>query len=174
MRSSLIRRVLCRGGVTAVLLAGFVPSAAAFDGWSVQPSPNPGVYGNMLMGVSARSATHVWAVVGRKATATSNDTLAARWNGSSWKRGPDAEPRRVRLRQLPVVEQHVGRRLGLFEDDVWAVGSDCAYPTGTLIEHWNGSAWSIVPSAAGPRLGGDDGWSMLSGVVAISPSNAGP
>lgn len=37
------------------------------------------------------------------------------------------------------------------DDDVWAVGEDCCYAHGSqeythaLIEHWNGSAWKIVP-----------------------------
>jgi hypothetical protein len=40
---------------------------------------------------------------------------------------------------------------GSSANDVWAVGNDCCYAYGSqeythsLIEHWNGSAWSIVP-----------------------------
>lgn len=47
---------------------------------------------------------------------------------------------------------------------MWAVGY---YRGSTLIEHWNGSAWSIVSS---PNPGTDD--NMLNGVAAAGPNDA--
>ena len=45
--------------------------------------------------------------------------------------------------------------------NAWAVG---ALP-GTPIEHWNGSAWKVVPSPGGSSPG------QLFGVAATSPTN---
>jgi hypothetical protein len=51
--------------------------------------------------------------------------------------------------------------------DVWAVGSGYAtqFGTETLVEHWDGSQWSVASS---PDSGVDDG---LSGVSAVGPSD---
>ena len=55
--------------------------------------------------------------------------------------------------------------------DAWAVGYSCCaarnFGQGTLTEHWNGSAWSIVPS---PDTRFND--EVLNSVAAISPGNA--
>jgi hypothetical protein len=55
--------------------------------------------------------------------------------------------------------------------DAWAVGSLCCSARhsglGSLTEHWNGSAWSIVPSP--DTLLFDE---VLTGVASISPTNA--
>lgn len=53
--------------------------------------------------------------------------------------------------------------------NVWAVGSDdsAGGPTQTLIEHWNGSAWAVVPSPDPSS----DGWNILTGVQAASPTD---
>ena len=58
---------------------------------------------------------------------------------------------------------------GASASDVWAVGNYCCYVVGSklyyepLIEHWNGSVWSIVPGASDAPNG-----TMLRGVAAIS------
>jgi hypothetical protein len=56
--------------------------------------------------------------------------------------------------------------------DCWAVGNYLAYPGGyptpqTLIEHWNGSSWSIVSS---PNSSGTEN-NSLSGIACTSASN---
>ncbi len=56
--------------------------------------------------------------------------------------------------------------------DAWAVGSFSnmhldIHGAKALIEHWNGSAWSVVKSPNAPL-----GDSILNGVAAISPTNA--
>src|SRR5205814_10075922 len=51
--------------------------------------------------------------------------------------------------------------------DIWAVGSWVTDPSGpqtsTLVEHWDGAQWSIVPSPSPGSLGND-----LFGVTAIA------
>jgi hypothetical protein len=55
---------------------------------------------------------------------------------------------------------------GAASTDVWAVGSQAVHnSTNTLIEHWNGTTWSVVTS---PKL--PDG-SRLSGVTAPATNN---
>ena len=53
--------------------------------------------------------------------------------------------------------------------DVWAVGheiDDVSEYTLTLTEHWDGTAWSIVPSPNGPQ-----GTGILKSVSAVSPND---
>jgi hypothetical protein len=57
--------------------------------------------------------------------------------------------------------------------DAWAVGDNCCFTHGSqeythsLIEHWNGSVWSIVPFPKGEPVD-----SALRAVAAISPNDA--
>ncbi len=55
--------------------------------------------------------------------------------------------------------------------EAWAVGSLCCsgrhFGLGTLTEHWNGTAWSVVPSP--DSIFNDD---VLAGVADISPTDA--
>lgn len=55
--------------------------------------------------------------------------------------------------------------------DAWAVGSSCCRPNNfgraTLTEHWDGTAWSVVPSLD-TRFNDES----LNAVVSLSPSNA--
>lgn len=55
------------------------------------------------------------------------------------------------------------------ENDVWAVGKheDSETPNQTLIQHWNGSQWSTVPS---PNIA--DAGHVLYGIAASSPTDA--
>jgi hypothetical protein len=58
---------------------------------------------------------------------------------------------------------------GISAKDVWAVGSSC-YSFDAIIEHWNGTAWSMVAGAS-PAKDGGGATASLYGVAAISPSN---
>jgi S-layer homology domain len=106
--------------------------------WSVVPSPNGGPRGNVLRGVAVAGPSDVWAV------GYYYDwgwwPLLLHWNGSTW----DTEP------SPPIERTLAGYFLGvaaLAPNDVWAVGyAEYSGAEQTLIEHWNGSAWSVVPS----------------------------
>src|SRR5687767_6531273 len=58
---------------------------------------------------------------------------------------------------------------GTSANDVWAVGvsHDGTPPSRTLIEHWDGAQWSIVPSPSP-----DNQLNELRGVAAISATDA--
>lgn len=145
----------------------FVESATLtvhWDGrqWSTVPSPNPSHrFDNVLAGVSARTATDVWAVGSFSSSATTSSTLVVRWNGKRWSRPTSPSPGRLDNRLLGVSISSAR--------DVWAVGSSSSLPTQSenLIVHWNGNRWSAV---AGPDLGGAD--SSLFSISADSRTDA--
>ncbi len=89
--------------------------------------------------MSALAANDVWSV--GDFDQGYRHTLTEHWDGKSWQvvSSPDGQ---TILNQLTGV-------VALSASDVWAAGDiGTSQGTGkTLIEHWNGSQWSIVPSA---------------------------
>ena len=145
--------------VAAAALAVLAGSAAAAGArsWQVSATPNAGT-GDGLSGVSALSARDVWAV-GRTPGGSSNRPLVEHFDGSSWSVVPSPDPG-----PFSFLEGVSAASSG----DVWAVGSaqlGVAQAARTLVEHWNGSAWSIVPSVDPKPV------STLSGVLALSPTD---
>lgn len=128
--------------------------------WSVVPSPNVNSL-NFLRGVAAGGATNVWAVgdsIKNPSDGVSvSRSLIEHWNGTAWTVVPSPNVGQGSNSLAAVAVRSA--------DDVWAVGffDDItgSIPTRkTLIEHWNGSAWSVVSS---PNAGTGDNW--LSAVV---------
>ena len=130
--------------------------------WSVVHSPNIGMYDNELYGVAAVSANDVWAV-GRYYNFKGADyqTLTEHWNGTKWTIVPS-------LNISTIGESLYGVAVDS-TSDVWAVGYSYnkgnGYPNQTLIEHWNGTSWSVVPSINPSQ------YNELYGVVAVSASD---
>lgn len=111
---------------------------------------------NSLGAVAAVSANDVWAV-GLFANFAGNDyykTLAEHYDGSRWRAVPMPKPAKP-IAVLAGVSATAS-------DDVWAVGYEQDLRSGyrTLIEHWDGKAWSISLD------GTQQGW--LNSVVAIA------
>jgi hypothetical protein len=163
----LIAVIVCGAFASASSGAGVVAGPASHD-WSVMQTPNPGYYGNILHGLSARTPSDVWAV-GVQATETSNDTLAMHWDGRSWSAVPTPNPwPECQDGDILWSGNSLEAVSALSATDVWAVGGEC-YSANTIVEHWNGSAWSLMPA---PRFeDGFDSPAALSGVAAISASN---
>lgn len=127
--------------------------------WSVVKSSDPGMTQNGFNSVSAISTNDVWAV-GSQATHSASQTLIEHWNGSTWSvvKSPNPSSTVNSLNGVAAISNN----------DVWAVGtSDDSHARThqTLIEHWNGSGWSVVSS---PNQGQ---WSVLNSVTAISVSD---
>jgi len=103
--------------------------------WGIVPSPNlSGV--NALYRVTAIAANDIWAV----GTASVN-TLVEHWDGTSWSiiSSPSPGSGAKTLNGVTAISS----------TDVWAAGSAQTGSNGvvqTLIEHWNGINWSVVPS----------------------------
>ncbi len=124
--------------------------------WSVVTSPNPGSGGNTLFGVTAISASSVWAV--GITNSTSQQPLVEHWDGSHWSV--------VTSPSLPSLNNALYSVAAVSESSVWAVGSSSTTVGQTLIEHWNGTQWSVVTSPSPGSKG-----NSLSGVTAISESS---
>jgi hypothetical protein len=136
--------------------------------WAIVPSADTSDSpADHLYDVVALSASTIWAVGDGAQGGPSyagGQTLIEQWNGSQWSLvpSPNSASTYNSLANVAVVSANA----------VWAVGSaqDASsppYPTYTLIEQWNGSQWSLVPSPNGR-------WSpynALAGVAAIAASD---
>jgi hypothetical protein len=140
------------------------PAAAASlaaSGWTVEPSYNFGSLDNVLAGVSAASLNDAWAV-GAYYPASSNvlATLAHHFDGNRWT-----------AFSLPNVgtQENVLYAVSMpTTGKAWAVGY---YMSGkfvqqTLIEHFDGTVWTVVPSPSPGAL-----QNILFGVAAITDSD---
>lgn len=108
--------------------------------WTVVPSPNGNRAESELYAVSATGPDDVWAV-GDSYDDRGSDTLVEHWDGTSWTIVPSLDG--------PQPNTSLYGVLALDPGNVWAVGSTydpvlVAYRTFT--EHWDGSAWTVVPS----------------------------
>ena len=164
---------LSASDVWAVGSSGGATLVEHWDGasWSVVPSPSPGAFSGLsaVATVSPRTRRNVWAV-GGSFDGSGNATLIEHWDGTSW--SVVASPSPGRFNALLGVS-------AVAQDDVWAVGNGTTNPAlpfaaQTLVEHWDGSSWSIVPSPTR-----DDGSSLAAVVFgtgerwAVGSSHAG-
>ena len=115
-----------------------------------------------LSAVTALSRNDIWVVGGFYVPARDPHALIEHWNGSQWCIRPDPYPI-TGTAGMESVDLHAIAADST--NDVWAVGG--VWPAGhVLIEHWNGSRWSVTPN---PTIGTGGG---LWGVAAISPTDA--
>jgi hypothetical protein len=130
--------------------------------WQVQRVVVP-ASGGQLRGVAATSARDVWAVgwTGGSSEGNNQQTLIEHWNGKVWRRVPSPNPRGA-TSGSSLISVTVTSPV-----NAWAIGdSNNGFSYQTLIEHWNGRTWKIVPS---PTPDGDD--QLFSG-AAVSARNA--
>jgi hypothetical protein len=96
---------------------------------------------NSLNATAGLSTTDRWAVgqFHRFSGGSYDKTLTEHWNGSKWKVIPSRNSRR------PV--DVLNGAAAISSNDVWAVGYDrtAAGNYHTLMEHWDGSSWSVSP-----------------------------
>jgi len=125
--------------------------------WSSVAVPDPDFTPGAGQAISADSATDIW-VVGTTVNTTTGTTTAEalHFNGTAWAVVP--------MQQPGTNTPTIAAVTAISATDAWAVGEDIgatSAPGGsTLIEQWNGTKWSIVPS---PTPGADPG---LTGVAA--------
>jgi hypothetical protein len=124
---------------------------------------------NHLLGAAEIAANDVWAA-GRSRNSNAGDppfqTLIERWNGTSWVA--------ISSPNSGALSSELWDVAGTSSNDVWAVGDYQLAVTGgsiwqTLIEHWNGANWSIIPS---PNVPSSTGNNILEAVTALSATNA--
>ena len=127
---------------TACTAVGFSTSpnrtlVESWDGtaWSVVPSPDPAPNASSLNGVSCVSATACTAV-----GSAGGASLVESWDGTAWsvvpspgKGSPDE------LRAVSCVSATACTAVGEYQNGL-------GRPSRTLVESWDGTAWSVVPS----------------------------
>jgi hypothetical protein len=136
--------------------------------WQREPSPNVSEsigFRNELLGVAAISEGDVWAVGWAQDPAGPpyvRRALIQHFDGTSWNTVPSPN----RAGHTHNVLHGVS---GTSSSDVWAVGfsHDGTLPSRTLIQHWDGTQWTIVPSPS-PQ----DQLNELRAVAAISADDA--
>jgi hypothetical protein len=138
--------------------------------WGALSSPNRGTKENELAGLAVIASDDIWAVgrynSGRPPTATGRDTLALHWDGTAWVAVPTPNP------------TWSGADFFTLEDaaavsptEVWSVGyaeDFASLKSTTLVERWNGSRWTIIPS---PNPGGSNLPNTLSSVAAAASND---
>jgi len=134
--------------------------------WVTDPSPDVGEAATavvQLTGVHAISPNDVWAVGTSIASfpldeANPATTLALHRNGKRWTRVPTPNPGAIENRLTAVS--------GVASDDVWAVGHAVdGTRAAPMVQHWDGTRWSVVPS---PVVGGPGGGGDLRDVLAFA------
>ena len=142
-------------------LQGYQPLIEHWNGksWSIVSSPS--LQEDQLTGVVSIASNNVWAV-GYGAGTYGIQTLIEHWNGISWSVVSSSGP--------GLATNTLNGVAAISANNIWAVGEDAnsSTPSSTfapLIEHWDGSSWSIVTS---PLQGTSD---LLNGIAAVSASN---
>ncbi len=156
------------GGMFVVLITvlTFLPlfktparAAALACSWSVVASPNVGSGFNSLVGVAALSTTDVW-TVGNSTSGGVDQTLIEQWDGTSWNviSSPNVGSGNNTLDSVAAISA----------TDIWTVGAwtTSSGAAQTLIEHWDGSTWSVVSSP-----NGSSGDSILVGISPVSTTD---
>ena len=148
------------GAVVPLLAAA--ASAQSFDIQSF-PTPNPGPFSNIFSAIAAPSDDEAWGTGDFLGPPGAKEqTLAARFNGTSWVLVPSANQGSQQDDLTGVAAPEPG--------DAWAVGGSM-FTNGTqitLIEHWDGAKFVIVPS---PNPTGTTGNSRLNAFCAIRTHN---
>ena len=140
--------------------AGAAPVASP---WHQVATPNLSANDNDLAAIAGRSPADIWAVGSLlpNPNATVVHTLAIHYDGTAWSavptpaNGPEASSL-YGVAALP-------------DGTAWAVGihtQPSGHTTQSLAEHWDGHAWTIVPT---PNPGSAE--DMLYGVAAVSDNN---
>jgi len=147
------------GGVTSLAFGPATtaarPAAAAgpvSSPWRVAGNPpNPGGIDGLkdvfFSSAAAAGASDAWAVGASDALSANSQPLAEHWDGHAWATVAVPAPAGATGAQLDGVDE-------VNSGDVWAVGTmtTSAGATRTLIEHFDGTAWTVIPSP-NPRTG---------------------
>lgn len=127
--------------------------------WTVVSSPH---IAGSLSGIAAIAGNNIWAV-GENDSSNMQETLIEHWNGKAWQivASPNFAPSGNALAAISAVSA----------SDIWAVGITTSASSTSgyqpLIEHWNGTHWSISnsPAVAGrlssvAAIGSNDAWAV--------------
>ena len=129
--------------------------------WSVVPIPHLSS-SSYLFGVSCVSAAACTAVGSHENTRKAQRVLAESWNGTSWSVVPSPNAGRVNsanvLAGVSCVSATACTAAGGYYD--WGSNNEK-----TLVESWDGTSWSVVPT---PNAGLPTSFDLLNGVSCVS------
>lgn len=153
-----------RCSLVALLLSCGTASAGP---WREQPHPQTSGQDAIFNGVLARSARDVWAVgyrFGVVGGALEFRSLAMRWNGTGWSQSPTLD-----IEGPPTTTFLEGIDGLIDSEEIWVVGWSRRprEVAKTLVQRWNGSSWSIVPSPNPSATG-----NYLEAVAVVSATEA--
>jgi hypothetical protein len=139
--------------------------ANLFEHWDGTAwTPTTVAIGGTLIAASSDATNDVWAVGFSGPSGIEGETLVAHYNGTIWQSVPSPNVG---------ANSTFNAVVALAPNNVWAVGSSVAVahdPTLTLIEHYDGSQWSVVPSPnVGPNSANQS--NRLFGITAVSPTD---
>jgi len=127
--------------------------------WSIVAAPTPQRQ-SALGGISAISSTDIWAV-GAGGKYASGEAL--HWNGQAWS---------LVVVPQPFFQGALRSVVAIASNNVWAVGVGQSRTAGTgpetVIEHWDGTSWTIVAS---PNIPSSNATSILNGIAAVSAND---
>ncbi len=155
------------GGSILTTIGGFpeaFPLFEHFDGTSWTATIDESNLNSFMFGISAQATNDVWAV----GTVALGATFVEHYDGTAWSVVASPSPGQGQNTLLGVT--------ALAPNDAWAVGffveaANQDRPQKTLIEHWDGTSWKVVPS---PNVGGPNTQTMsnqLRGVIAVSAND---
>ena len=159
-----LARALAASLILAGAGTGIVPaaaSAASCQSWSGLQPPSPGADSNQLNGIAVLSPCDAWTVGSFDNGGSGVQTLIEHWDGTAWTAVTGANP--------GTTDNVLYGVRAVSSSNVWAVGAfDNGGGSGqrTLIEHWDGTAWTVV---AGPNPGANN---SLVAVRPVSANNA--
>ena len=154
-------------GSILTTISGFqeaFPLFEHFDGTSWTATIDESNLNSFIFGVSADDTDDVWAV----GSVALGATFIEHFDGTSWSVVPSSGPGNGQKNLFGVT--------AIAPNDAWAVGFFVEVlnqdrPQKTLIEHWDGKSWKVVPS---PNVGGQNSQTIsnqLRGVIAVSAND---
>jgi hypothetical protein len=132
---------------------------AHFDGsrWTTQPGPELGPRQWALNAFAPLATNDIWGVGFSSASSTATQALISHYDGTIWVAVPGPSVNGVSSTLSGITR--IPHR-----DELWAVGQvSSGTTTNTLIEHYNGTTWTVVPS---PSPGGSSSLSSVSASAA--------
>lgn len=131
--------------------------------WSVVSNPPSSKPITDLTGIAAIAANDVWAV-GVGTVEDEEGTATLHWDGAAWSVIPSPNV-------TPEVNNTLAGVAAVASNDVWAVGTQqpaSLTDPHTLVLHWDGSQWTIIPS---PNFGGNSVGNHLVAAAAVSAND---
>jgi hypothetical protein len=136
--------------------------------WTAAKAPSPAC--GTLHAVTAVAATDVWAVGAVATPGGVEQTCIEHWNGKKWSVVASPSP--------GAQSNFLEGVTAVGPNDVWAVGNYMntglyitpSTPEQTLVLHWNGTTWSVVPSPS-PSFSAGGAGDSFGAVTAVSGSN---